>query len=121
MREIIFRGKSITTGDWVYGMTISKGTIKRKLNQYFIETSEGKWVGISENTIGQYTGLKDKNGNEIYEGDVVRRFTGYTFEVKIRTYHLGTQNNASAYGYDYDHSDEIIGNIHDNPELLNAT
>jgi uncharacterized phage protein (TIGR01671 family) len=66
----------------------------------------------------QFTGLTDKNGKEIYEGDIVKRFTGYVFEVKIREYSLGAINNSKAFGYDLHPLDEVIGNIYQNPELL---
>ena len=62
MREILFRGKSINSGEWVEGMTISNGTIKRKMNSLFIEIGENKWVGIIPESLGQFTGFKDKNG-----------------------------------------------------------
>lgn len=74
--------------------------------------------GIKDWKLMQYTGLKDKNGVEIYEGDIIRRGTGYVFEVKVREYALGFANNASAFGYDIHHSDEIIGNIYEHPNLL---
>lgn len=66
----------------------------------------------------QYTGLKDKNGVEIYEGDIVRRSTGYIFEMKLDTFSLGGAGYSSAYGYSHLEDDEVIGNVYENPDLL---
>ena len=71
MREIKFRAKTINTGNWVESMTIAKGTIKRKRDDYFFELDENRWVGVDAKTVGEFTGLNDKNGKTIYEGDIV--------------------------------------------------
>jgi len=68
-REILFKGKSVNTGEWVEGMTIAKGTIKRKKDDVFMEIYENKWIGIEPKTLSQFINQKDKNGKKIFEGD----------------------------------------------------
>lgn len=157
-REIKFRGKTINGNEWIYGQTISQGTIKRKANKWFMEVAENKWKGLQPNTLGQYTGLKDKNGKEIYEGDILRveEFKNESdsiekskefYEVfdledmkgeKIREYITPVCWEYGAFAISVSQENdtyldvlfgdmrrsfpififEIIGNIHDNPELL---
>ena len=148
MREIKFRGKEIDTGKWVYG-----GLFKEPAPpQCFEKTLEDKyWIvypnprympdwnlpyemvrtDIEKETIGQYTGLKDKNGKEIYEGDIVfikgetklLDITGKVEYSNILAQFIITNtgsivNEAEPLG-DYEEEDiEIIGNGFDNPELL---
>lgn len=128
-REIKFRGKTINGNEWIYGPTISQGTIKRKANKWFMEVAENKWKGLQPNTLSQYTGLKDKDGKEIYEGDIVESISGkvgyviflqqemgYVVVWDNCDTRLGHRNRGG--GYDCDGSIEIIGNIYDNPKLL---
>ena len=127
-REIKFRGKSTNNGKWVYA----------KLHGFGMDLFN---ECVQENTIGQFTGLFDKNGKGIYEGDIVEQIVtnGYdygfigevgfdngVFGIKHKTYkgyivsrfvYSSDWNDGHAHGtilYEY----ELKGNIFDNPELL---
>ena len=159
MREILFRGK-MDNGEWVYGSFCMDA-----LEQFnglcgvdgFIrlyDKAKGKMqtYEVDRETVGQYTGLKDKNGKRIFEGDIVR----YTFDspddptatengLKVRTGRIfwsdwrasfavtagrnlsaALNNDVAVYVrgrqvYEYvrgANTVEVIGNIHDNPEML---
>lgn len=125
MRVIKFRGKDKYTGKWVFGdLAHSKGI---STNGLYDRVMVGGYHVIEE-TVGQFTGLLDKNGKEIYEGDIILESTdGINTDWNIR-YDIGlSQYRAENIGDECDDiqlnavwldRSEIIGSIHDNPELL---
>ena len=129
MREIKFRGKNYG-GIWLYGylMPAEKPVINKGC-KYRISVSPQSCAGkdkmvyeVISDTIGQYTGLKDKNGKEIYEGDVVD-FDNYLQGQSLVKFESGcfrvdSLNYTTTLTYHVSLHTHIIGNIHDNPELL---
>lgn len=71
MRMIKFRAKRVNGGEWVKSMTISYGTIKRKMYNVFFEVEPNKWVGVIPETVCQFSEITDKNGNSIFEHDLI--------------------------------------------------
>ena len=133
MREILFRGKRLDNGEWVYGSFIQveheDGSFKTAI---FQKKDAGGDAEVSPATVGQYTGLNDKNGKRIFEGDVVvcrQEIAGNFIDchieigfVEMKHGAFGLHRKQGYYrpfkdwleNYEY----EVIGNIHDNPELL---
>lgn len=138
MRDILFRGKLPDTGEWVEGYVV-KGNCTYILtaeNVYYMTVSvmghaSVEVLPVKPETVGQYTGLNDKNGKRIFEGDIVR----YSLIVRGGLLYQGTLKVVFERGAfcmeETDSGDthtlrncatgvelEVIGNIHDNPELL---
>ena len=117
MRIVQFRGKTIRNNIWKYGnLCIDPG------GMFISESGCYGWAEVYAETVGQFTGLTDKNGKEIYEGDIMSNGTSdYTMEYRNGAFRL-IRHNISCYVIsDVDISEfEIIGNIHDsshtNPE-----
>lgn len=161
MREILFRGKRLDNGEWIEGHLIQyedgRARICESHTEIFCYEKDLSIIQtvaheVDPSTIGQYTGLKDKNGERIFEGDIVR----YTFDspddptatengLKVRTGRIfwsdwrasfavtagrnlsaAINNDVAVYVrgrqvYEYvrgANTVEVIGNVHDNPELL---
>lgn len=126
MREILFRGKTFGNGKWVYGDLVQNTQDKQTLI-IIAETKESvSYKEVDKDTIGQFTGLTDKNGTKIFEGDILQLCAG-TYPIKVIYDGLGWKfiRNGKcikgAFECDIIHDIElckIVGNIHDNPELL---
>ena len=111
MREIIFRGKRLDNGEWV------EGSLWINIDRPFI-ISPGNCVGypVDRATVGQYTGMNDKNGQRIFEGDIISLRTGRPHVVRFKDGAFILEDSAIPMSFAIKF--EIIGNIYDNPELL---
>lgn len=129
MREINFRGKRDYDGKWIHGAYISYSSINEAQSHYIIpKGNRTLFYRVIPETVGQYTGIEDKNGNKIFEGDIVK-YSNILFsdkdiigEIKYRNGSFdfcdGSDDSSVApLGFVFDDI-EIIGNIYDNPELL---
>lgn len=129
MREILFRGKRMDNGEWVYGYYVHIGPVSCQRTYIIPEYASALYVNeVYPSTVGQYTGLKDKNGKRIFEGDVAKVMQGKDKDIA----YVGFENGAfmlypktgniyerTLWEYWYNDWDvEVIGNITDNPELL---
>lgn len=134
-REILFRGKDLQERNgWMYGFFYKSDFNKRERESgkatliftpncdtfIYVPEYHNSWM-VKPETVGQYTGLTDKNGTRIFEGDVIKRrgenFIVYWDEECAGFYPFYDQDNPIGYGVIGEES-EVIGNIHDNLELL---
>ena len=150
MQLILFRGKRTDNGEWVEGYYIRASCSEieaviiparsfAELNRTLrLEVDE--WWEVDPSTVGQYTGLTDKNGKKIFEGDIVRgrHWTSYN-DKNPEDFHLWrvdwseksglitfvdsptTKARMSIHDFADFEEVEVIGNIHDNPELLEVS
>lgn len=123
MRKIKFRGKRAYDGEWVYGVPVffpDNSVYLVRIGWMMLEKTS-----IIPETLGQYTGLHDRNGKEIYKGDVVEDSKGRgevlwvqehcSFLVAVAGGFFRLENGNAEYRLT---ETEVIGNIHENPELL---
>jgi len=132
MREILFRAKDFLN-QWCYGTPVFYPNGKVSIFEPNENDDIAEYVIHRPETIGQYTGLKDLKGNKIFEGDIVRlwsdddehittagngliEFLGGCFEAYYKRDYTDNEDLCNLEGYRYQH--EVIGNIHDNPELM---
>lgn len=120
-RVIKFRGLSLN-GYWSYGQLCIIGKTAISEAEYYISNSAGKPMAYSvrPETIGQFTGLQDKNRNDIYEGHIFK-WGSYTGQVVFKEgcFVFETNSNYSMTMRDHNTNEfEVIGNIYENPDLL---
>lgn len=132
MREIKFRGKQIVNGAWVYGNLLTNGK-EAIIANYVVgigvcgecASPSDEFDDVIPKTVGQYTGLKDKNGMEIYEGDILKDTHGWIYEVRwdiengrFLGYHDKPRGDTYICYVGREPAATKIGNIHDSPELV---
>lgn len=138
-REIIFRGKSEVTNEWVYGSLVKVGNESHivgfdevDLDGHHLSYCSDRPIFTKQGTIGQFTGLTDKKGREIYEGDVLRINNGavicllvVTWNAEVGSWCLRFKEELKEgtrplgrWLCDRDYDIELTGNIYDNKELL---
>ena len=126
MREILFRGKRTDNGEWVEGDLIQCDLHDAAEHTCIMpQTLTAGVYRVLPETVGQYTGLTDKNGKRIFEGDIVERVSdGERAVISWLKYSacFGLSFDGWCCGFDdYDflpNDFKVLGNIHDNPELL---
>lgn len=128
MREILFRGKDKKRGEWLFGDFLAAGSddVPWILPARYMEE-----VKVDPATVGQFTGLTDKNGKKVFEGDILVFCKGATYPYKVIWDGMGWKLIRSdgkrikeafeCNEMHYVNISEVIGNIHDNPELLEVT
>lgn len=136
MRKILFRGKRTDNGEWETGFLVAVRGETSGEQVFIADKMTGYHTPVDPKTVGQYTGLTDRNGTKIFEGDICTiripniygDFTEYT--PCVWYFERGcfccvddiTGEGWSGDGYGYvdtaSNNIELIGNIHDNPELL---
>lgn len=123
MRDIEFRGKRADNGEWVHGYVCRYGWTGKENTCIIVPYYGGALhsIEVDPKTVGQYTGLKDKNGTKIFEGDIILlRGDEEPYQVVFdeSCFHVYDSSVCYVMNNFYDYEMEVIGNIYDNPELL---
>ena len=127
MRDILFRGKRLDNGKWHYGSYLflyvpdrnwagtPRGSAK---DVYYIVDQEDINYAVDPETVGQYTGLDDKNGRKIFEGDILRYFDEKMLIMWRDNGFIAKRGNGKPLEWSLVQGSEIIGNVFDNLDVL---
>lgn len=132
MREILFRGKRTDSGEWIEGDLLQIKYYNKPIIECKImpQTPVSSAVPVLPETVGQYAGLTDRNGKRIFEGDIIKRVSdgeraviswlkySACFGLSFDGWCCGFDNYFDNYDDNLPGDFEVVGNIHDNPELM---
>ena len=134
-RTIKFRGKSLATGEWLHGSHFNDGAEDYILPNLPSGAIDYESYQVDQNTVGQFTGLHDKNGKEIYEDDIVKKHDPYDVYAsdyigkvtwrkgkwEVPHFYAGSLFEADLFLDAFaSHKHEVIGNVFDNPDLIKS-
>lgn len=119
MRKIIFRGKRTDAGEWIYGDLLTSNGTECEISDW--NDAVYSRYDVDPDTVGQFTGLLDKNGKEVYDGDIIKDELGLIGQICwdegylqwFTLYGSGEPDFCASW-----HPCEVVGNNFDNPELM---
>lgn len=126
MREILFRGKRKDGLEWFYGSYMEHYYSSRYGRVSAIFTNDDSLcqtyrIPVDPETVGQFTGVIDKNGKKVFDGDVIKAIASNPAGEDIEaTVIVSLDDYELMWDIEHSHEIEVIGNIHDNPEMLEA-